>query len=126
MYEYVYGYPCVQLLGSEGPIGCSTGEDGVTGWIYPLENDTQWDAMLKSPPSHAIVILLASKFFTPVHVDTLKEKVDLKGIIVLPGEGPEAFSPGDRYPNKQYGLYPNSTKIWNPLVFFFNLIHKNM
>lgn len=26
------------------------------------------------------------------------------------------FSPGDKYPNKQYGLYPNSTMVWNTNV----------
>lgn len=56
---------------------------------------------------------------------------NVKGILVLPGLPPEGkfincgkivsnwlcsgpFSPAAKYPNKQNGLYPNSTMIWNP------------
>jgi len=84
------------------------------GWLYPIETTDQLQNFRSNPPSGQLVVIVSSKLFIKAIIDEISEISNLQGVLVLPGEGPENFSPADPYPNKQFGLYPNSSMIWNP------------
>lgn len=115
-YVDFFGFPCTQLLGNDGPIGCSTSSHGSSGWLYPVLDAAALDALVASPPLSAIVPVIAASLFTPTNFERMNDACHLHGVLVLDGEGPpEGFSPAEKNPNKRFGLYPDSDMVWNPL-----------
>eukprot|EP01095_Lingulamoeba_sp_RSL-Kostka_P006121 TRINITY_DN1893_c0_g1_i1.p1 TRINITY_DN1893_c0_g1~~TRINITY_DN1893_c0_g1_i1.p1 ORF type:complete len:717 (-),score=190.22 TRINITY_DN1893_c0_g1_i1:41-2191(-) len=116
-YDIVGAFPCNALMGSMGKIGCYGNERGNEGWLYLIETQDDFNKFQKESFFLARMIVVMNSFtFTKSNVDWVLDRILVSGILVLEDAESQIseFSPADPYPNKQYGLYPNSTHSWNP------------
>ena len=124
VYDQIYssggGYGCSSLLDKTRAIGCRL-EDGskTVGELRPLETEEDLNLFEEKgfQTENAVVPVVKWKIW--VHaVSILVNKIDqIAGVLVdfsEEGEKPLFYSPDDVYPNKAFGLYPNSTFEWNP------------
>lgn len=117
-YTGIYpAYPCVTLVGADGPIGCATSRDGVYGFLKLLKTQEDIDKFASSN-SNPLILVVSSALFTKSNYEKLVKDEHVKGLLVLRSLGgrmPESFSPSSYSPNREFGLYKNSKLAWNPM-----------
>jgi len=113
--------------------------DGLTGRLRLVKDDDALNALIASNPDYSVSVLLGRNLLTRSRVDQLKNRLDLAGIIVLPGETeasasiptppPNGYSPSTPTPQFIPFIPPsstipdeptkasmfNNTYAWNPL-----------
>jgi len=109
-----YPYPCIRMLTKDGEIGCSSKiNGGNSGELYLIDSDESLNSFI-SKNNKNLVVVLDTNYFNK----TIIQAIDLRsqGIFVLTDTKKSyPYSPDEQYPLKQFGLYPNSRKMWNPL-----------
>jgi len=110
-------------------------EEGPYGELLPLFTQDDLEAFVTSSASNnetPFVGVIAPSLFTRINVESLLPPINSKpskpfvqGFLVLHPVSfqnvvniskPEQWSPELKNPNREYGLYPNSTVVWNPNV----------
>eukprot|EP01116_Phalansterium_solitarium_P008434 TRINITY_DN22344_c0_g1_i1.p1 TRINITY_DN22344_c0_g1~~TRINITY_DN22344_c0_g1_i1.p1 ORF type:complete len:653 (-),score=203.13 TRINITY_DN22344_c0_g1_i1:128-2086(-) len=114
MYEGVQADPCTTLTDLSGSIGCTSPRHGSSGVLYPIDSTSDYNMFVNSPPTADSIIVISSTVFTQDVVDKLVSYPQVTGILVDNDAAPAQFSPVDKYPQKRWGLHPDSTYTWNP------------
>jgi len=116
LYSHLQGgfAACTSLLSKDSRIGCLSSQGGDYGALWPIETSSDMEDWLgRKEPN---ILVLASAFFTKGNVNRLIESGYVRGILVLDGKAPSGgYSPVSTYPQKQFGLHPDSDHQWNPL-----------
>ena len=116
IYTTMIGAPCVRLLDISGEHGCGSHEDGSAGVLEYIEKLLQLEAFLsRSEAGDDRVILLDDHILSGANLDRLARDSSVKGVLVLvSGEKAEEWSADQHYPNAKFGLYSDTTHVWNP------------
>eukprot|EP01102_Stenamoeba_stenopodia_P013493 TRINITY_DN4389_c0_g1_i1.p1 TRINITY_DN4389_c0_g1~~TRINITY_DN4389_c0_g1_i1.p1 ORF type:complete len:708 (-),score=169.18 TRINITY_DN4389_c0_g1_i1:53-2176(-) len=142
LYDQIYksledASPCFRLLGIDTAIGCAAkDEEGPSGELLPLFTQDAIEEYLLSTSAGRtetpIIAVIAPSLFIRANVESLLPQINSKilkssvqGFLVLHTSSylnssvdilkPQQWSPELKNPNREYGLYPNSTVIWNPI-----------
>nr|4R12_A Chain A, Crystal structure of the gamma-secretase component Nicastrin [Dictyostelium purpureum] len=116
IYTTLYSsYPCTKIMTSDGQFGCSSKHGGNSGILYLIDDDESYNNYFSYSQQKDIIVVLDTNYFNSTSVLNLHNKSKIEGIIVLTDtKKTYPYSPDSRYPNKIYGLYPNSNLEWNP------------
>ncbi|XP_013099551.2 nicastrin [Stomoxys calcitrans] len=133
IYESFFGGTCFRRLNGTHQTGCSSAESGSVGALHYVDDNSQLDFLLDSPPAPPYAAILKSDFFTRSNLMRLKNDGgrNITAVIVLNAfnnytEETTGFSHELKCPNQYSGiLKPNSLETatcsalqpedtWNP------------
>ncbi|XP_075147809.1 nicastrin [Haematobia irritans] len=133
IYESFFGGSCFRRLNGTHQTGCSSAESGSVGALHYVDDNSQLDFLLDSPPAPPYAAILKSDFFTRQNLMRLKNEGgrNITAVIVLNAfnnytEETTGFSHELQCPNQYSGiLKPNSLETatcsaaspqetWNP------------
>ncbi|EGG17067.1 nicastrin [Cavenderia fasciculata] len=111
-----YVYPCTRMLTNNGVAGCTSKAGGNDGAIFLIDSDASLDNLISGPSQpDKIILALDPDYFNKSIIEKVNSK-SFEGILVLTDKPQSyAYSPDIAYPNKAFGLYPNSNFTWNTL-----------
>ncbi len=112
VYTPIQGAPCIRLLTSEGEVGCGSPETGAVGKLRFVNTTYVLEEVVKDTSNHEDTILLIPMKLWKEFSEAVKGK-SFAGIL-LGGGVMTSHSDDDVFPNKPFGLYPNSPIPWNP------------
>ncbi|XP_077411985.1 nicastrin isoform X2 [Vanacampus margaritifer] len=122
-----YTVPCVRLLNATHQIGCQSSLSGDVGVLHVLESEENLDFVLRTGLHSPYMVILEHQLFTRSIMMKLNNGSSrVAGVaVVAPNANPaEGFSPHDRCPNENTGVYSESydpalahcsTMAWNSL-----------
>ncbi|XP_077372211.1 nicastrin [Festucalex cinctus] len=122
-----YTVPCVRLLNATHQIGCQSSLSGDVGVLHVLESEENLDFVLRTGLHPPYMVILEHQLFTRSIMMKLNNGSSrVAGVaVVAPNANPvEGFSPHNRCPNENTGVYSESydpalahcsTTVWNPL-----------
>jgi len=109
-----------RLLNEEGMIGSGTAEGiGDVGILYRINDATSLTAFKKvddAKPKDYVALVSQQMLSQEGTFETLKKVDKLRGVLIYNDNStePGKFSAGDKFPNADCGIEPDSTKIeWN-------------
>ncbi|KAK5578604.1 hypothetical protein RB653_008276 [Dictyostelium firmibasis] len=115
MYVSLNSYPCTRIMTLNGQIGCSSSHGGDSGILYLIDSDESYNNYFSYNQQKDIIIVFDSNYFNKTLLSTLYTKKKMNGALILTDvEKTYPYSPELQYPIKQYGLYPDSSLVWNP------------
>eukprot|EP01117_Protostelium_nocturnum_P011632 TRINITY_DN4226_c0_g1_i1.p1 TRINITY_DN4226_c0_g1~~TRINITY_DN4226_c0_g1_i1.p1 ORF type:complete len:646 (-),score=158.09 TRINITY_DN4226_c0_g1_i1:134-2071(-) len=119
LYRKIQGYPCTRLANLTHLIGCSSSDGGQFGSLLFISNSIQLNDFTSNPGKEPRVILLDPSLVSPATMEKLAETKRIGGVFVPPlnsfSDPLLSYSAEEGYPNKRFGLYPNSDFVWNPV-----------
>ncbi|KAI9033321.1 Nicastrin-domain-containing protein [Hyaloraphidium curvatum] len=107
-------FPCVMLLNASGTIGCQT--FGAAGTLYGIASQGELDAFAKGSGG-GFVPVIPFALLSKGNLNTLAQSGRIAGVVVVPGDAPQRFSPDVECPNCRYTQYGNTSwgrYPWNP------------
>ncbi|CAG8529306.1 21462_t:CDS:10, partial [Cetraspora pellucida] len=121
LYEDLSTFSCVRLLNSTGVIGCQSFRP-VTGILYPINTSDDIKTFIGQDLNGKFAVVMPYALMTIQNLRDLESSRKLGGIIaIINGTSnvsprPSTFSPDEKCPNCQYGLYRDETDQyqWNP------------
>ncbi|PRP82947.1 hypothetical protein PROFUN_06724 [Planoprotostelium fungivorum] len=121
VYEHLYtsvtSFPCTRLANTTNLIGCTSSKNGDAGELWPIQSEADIDDFHNHKSRTAKIIVLSPSLLNAKIINKLYSESKIAGFIVSPTGNdtyPTSLSLEEEHPNKKYGLYPNSTVVWNP------------
>eukprot|EP00008_Paramoeba_atlantica_P014847 CAMPEP_0201479620 /NCGR_PEP_ID=MMETSP0151_2-20130828/4293_1 /ASSEMBLY_ACC=CAM_ASM_000257 /TAXON_ID=200890 /ORGANISM="Paramoeba atlantica, Strain 621/1 / CCAP 1560/9" /LENGTH=663 /DNA_ID=CAMNT_0047861197 /DNA_START=54 /DNA_END=2042 /DNA_ORIENTATION=- len=113
------GAPCIALLDSNGQLGCRSDRGGIIGELRPLETEEDVSNFKENGfgIDHQAVLVVGWEMWARVASGLAERKKEIAGVLVDQSDEnrkPLQYSPDEAFPNKEFGLYPDSTYEWNP------------
>jgi len=95
IYSEYGGNPCVLLLDSNGQYGCRTARYGFVGPLKLVNDSTDFQTFITSPPSNPCIIVMPSNLLAVTNsIETLRNTGKVIGALLLDSDNPmDPFSP---------------------------------
>lgn len=102
--------PCTRLLTADGSIGCGTGPKGITGLLYNVESQTDFNNFVALNSDQKYALVLPPSFMSLSTLTQVGALSWFAGVVALPDPLGDDFSPAPK--NLPYGSQQEFA--WNP------------